>query len=424
MRPTSSWRMSLGSILFKKVKWQTYLSEAGLFLLVYLLWLFVSVPEWPVRPYVGALGIVVPLITAAFLTLAIRAEMPVSFHRGYLVLSLSFVFWALGHFFRLYEWLLMSQPILPPLAFSLADILNAVAYPFFFVALLLYPEKHRFFPSRFRFTLDAVLSAGVVAVLAWMTIARPALETVGSALRTVVPFVYPLADLVLLMVLFSASLAKSILGRSIFSFGLGLVAFFISDYVYAYQAMIQAYRPGGFESLGWIVGGLAFGLAVAFQAEAPVSFANASDSPEVLAEPAARLQNILPFVLMIALIWFLFMDWQWRGSPFFPGLLMALVLGLGLIVRLGVRAGELELYKYWQLFSALAEPVFLCDREGRLLLANPALRRAVGLNEEEIVSRLLTDFFCGDSVTSDLLSRAAIRPILVEARFCSSGLPC
>jgi hypothetical protein len=40
---------------------------------------------------------------------------------------------------------------------------------------------------------------------------------------------------------------------------------------------------------------------------------------------------------------------------------------------MGVRAGEIELHKYWQLFSSMAEPIFICDGGGKILLGKPAL---------------------------------------------------
>lgn len=414
----------LANLFARGLRWRVRLLESGLFLLAYLLWLAIAPANSTARPFLGSLAVMVPLVAVALLALALRPLVPPAFGRAYTLLASSFFFWTLGHFSRFYEWALLTELPLPVPAFSLADTLNLLAYPFLFLFLLLYPARHRFFPSRFRFILDALLSAGVVALLAWMTIARPALEAIGRTWQTALPLVYPLLDLVLLMVLFSTSLVKPLARSATLAFAGGLLAFSVSDYVYSYQALIQAYRPGGPESLGWVLGGLAFGLALAFQAEAHQVTLQPAEDRNWLAEPAARLQNLLPFVLLIALIWFILLDWRLRNEAFLPGVLTTLFLLLVLVVRLGVQAGELELYKYWQLFAALAEPVFLCNPEGRFLLVNPAMSRAIQLEEEQILEHRLTDFFCGEAVTPDLLVRATSQPVLVETQFCASGRSC
>jgi signal transduction histidine kinase len=53
---------------------------------------------------------------------------------------------------------------------------------------------------------------------------------------------------------------------------------------------------------------------------------------------------------------------------------MSLVLGLMLVVRLGIRAGEAELNNYWQLFKNLSDPAFVCDADGEVVLSNPAFQ--------------------------------------------------
>ena len=87
---------------------------------------------------------------------------------------------------------------------------------------------------------------------------------------------------------------------------------------------------------------------------------------------------------------------------------MSLLLALVLIVRVGIRAGEAELYKYWQLFSSLAEPTFICDQRGKILLANPAMLRAFVLRDlNQVVGMSLADVFNVQTLPADLLERAS-----------------
>jgi signal transduction histidine kinase len=129
----------------------------------------------------------------------------------------------------------------------------------------------------------------------------------------------------------------------------------------------------------------------------------------------ARIQNILPVTLVLALSWFVIMEWRISGEISVLGLWMTLLLSLALIVRVGIRTGEAELYKYWQLFSSLAEPTFICDKRGKILLANPALVRALVLQEEnQIVGRSLTSIFNDKYLPPELLQRASLQECTLE----------
>ena len=75
---------------------------------------------------------------------------------------------------------------------------------------------------------------------------------------------------------------------------------------------------------------------------------------------------------------------------------------------MGVRAGEIELHQYWQLFSSMAEPVFICDAVGRIRLGNPALVQALGLQDaHEITGKPLAAIIEDQTLPADLLKRAA-----------------
>ncbi len=105
---------------------------------------------------------------------------------------------------------------LPLPIFSVADVFNFLAYPFFFYALVLYPFENRYAPSRFRFLLDATITSGVVAALGWLTLAQTG-ASIGR--ETLVPLVYPIVDLILLMILLNMLLANRKARRTTFNMG-------------------------------------------------------------------------------------------------------------------------------------------------------------------------------------------------------------
>ncbi len=412
-------RKLLRRLLPWALDWKRILIESCLLLLVYIVWLFLRPSASVSRPLIGSLAILVPVAAAALLTFLARPLLPRPARWSWLFWGFAFTLWAAGNFVRTYYQVMLPVP-LPK--FSLADILNFLAYPFVLLALVFYPSRNRFVPSRFRFILDAAISSGVVAVLGWLIIARPAAQSNPGSLLTLLPLVYPIADLVLLMILFNTLLASSLARRTSLLLGLGLLLFLISDYIYSYQALVQAFQVGNFASLGWTVGGLVFGLTIALEVARPSNYP-AEEQPPRSPDTAARLQNILPIVLVLTLIWFILADWRLRGELSAYGLWMTLILSLALIIRLGVRAGEMELYKYWQLFAGLAEPTFICDEKGKILLLNPVLVRKLGLSETQVLGRPLSDFFGGPAFNKDLLKNAATHSVSTEVQLLASGAP-
>ncbi len=403
------------------LSWKRISVEAALFLLAYLIWLFAGEEESIYRPLVGGLAILAPITTATLLTFWIRPNFWGALRWSWLFWGLSFLCWAVGSFLRVYVQVLLHRPLLP---FSLADLFILLFYPFVFLALVFYPLPNRFVPARLRFILDAVISSGVVAALGWLVIARPAIPTVTTDnFIALTPLVYPVADLVLLMILVNTLLTSSLARRISLALSLALLAFFVSDYIYSYQVLIGAFQIGQVSSLGWTIGGLLFALTTVRSGTAqPTLTSEHTQSNRSPVSEMTRLQNIFPIVLVLALIWFVLADWRLREKLSFFGLWMSLLLSLMLIVRLGVRAGEMELYKYWQLFASLAEPAFICDLKGKINLANPALVRASGQEEPQVVSRSLTDFFGGLDLPN-LLKHATERPINAEVYLLASGAP-
>ncbi len=107
-----------------------------------------------------------------------------------------------------------------------------------------------------------------------------------------------------------------------------------------------------------------------------------------------QFQKVLPLALVVVLFWYVLADWRLRGgfSPF--GLWMSALLGVMLIVRLGIRAGEAELNQYWQLFKNLGDPSFICDPAGKILLGNQACAAIIDAEDvSDLIGRSLFEVF-------------------------------
>jgi signal transduction histidine kinase len=250
--------------------------------------------------------------------------------------------------------------------------------------------------------LDATILSGAVATLGWLIIggSEPSSGPLAS-----IPRLYPILDLVLLMILVNMLLANRKARRTLFLWGLSLLAVLVSDFAYSLLASSGSYQAGGPESLGWTAGGLLFAIGVVAETDSPPTEGRL-ESPGL--DIGASIQNILPVTFVLALFWFVISQWQLRGELSVLGLLMSLLLALALIVRMGVRAGEAELHKYWQLFSSLAEPAFICDARGKILFGNPAFARAMGLPDvSQLAGKPLTAVFQGQRLPANLLERAS-----------------
>ena len=399
-----------------QIRWEGVLLKSALFLAAYIVWAIFRSPQSPSRLFIGSLAVLVPGVSAVLLVFQFLPLLPSASRPAWRFLGWGLACWSLGNLVRsIYEGAGgISVPV-----FSLADLLSFLIYPLLFLALLLYPFENRYAPSRFRFLLDVTVSAGVVATLVGLMLGRPGLALSPAAIA---PLVYPIADLILLGILFNMLLANRQARRTLFLWGCGLFAFLISDYIYSLLAPVNGFQAGGLESLGWMAGGLIFGWGVVFTTGVPPVHSASEQPPSDL---GTRLQNVLPFAFVLALGWLVLAEWRLSGKLSWLGAGVSLFLTLVLVVRMGVRAGEIELYQYWQLFSSMAEPIFICDKDGKIMLGNPALVRALGLQgAHEITGMPLAAILESQNVPADLLKQAARQACSLEVSLATNQTPC
>ncbi len=394
---------SLQKLLHKllpwQIRWKGLLLESTVFLAAYTVWAIFRSPQSPSRLFIGSVAVLVPGVAAVLLVFQFLGQFPAPARRAWRFLGFGIVCWSLGNLVRsVYEG--AGGMVVP--VFSPADVFSFLAYPLFFLALVLYPFENRYAPSRFRFLLDVTISAGVVATLVGLMLGRPA-SVLSPA--SIVPLVYPIADLILLAILLNMLLANRQARRTLFLWGCGLFLFMVSDYIYSLLAPVNGFQAGGLESIGWIAGGLLFGWGAVLIASVPIQ---QDETERPASDLGTRLQNILPFAFVLALAWLVLAEWRLSGQLSWLGAGASLFLILALVVRMGIRAGEIELQQYWQLFSSMAEPVFICDTGGKIRLGNPALLLALGRQTaHEITRTSLSEILDGQTFPANLLKRAA-----------------
>ncbi|MGZ6316464.1 MAG: ATP-binding protein [Anaerolineales bacterium] len=396
------------------------LFECLLFVLSYAVLLAAIPAESRARPLVENSAILTAATTAALLIFLSLAGMPTRSRRAWLLLGIAVLAWWAGAFLLDYLQSLVGPQVTISAA---AHIINLLAYLLAAYALMQYPFKSHLAPTRFRFILDAIISSGVVVTLGFLLLVRP-LSSTSALVNSLLVVSYPIADCILLILLANFSLANWV-PRSTARFLIAAwVAFLISDYVHSSLVLIGSYGPGSFVSMGWVGGFLLMGLGAISERDMARSQTSAdaeSERASTLSTPGfdlgAQFQRVLPIALVLVLFWYVLTDWRLRGelSPY--ALWMTVLLGVMLIVRLGIRAGEAELNQYWQLFRNLAIPSFVSDPKGNVLLNNPAYGQLV--QEPEAASnsrRSLFDLFDGPvrgalkkAVTADQIVNVTLR---------------
>ena len=375
--------------------------------------LFALVPaEYAGRPILGNMIIAAPAAAAALQVLFSFSSLPGERREAWLYLGLALAGWALRHIAWIFYGLWPSQN---PSLFSLADLPGALAYPLAAYGLLRLSGGFRHAPARFRFFLDLIINSGVVVTLGWLLLTR----ALPLGPLQLLPMAYPIADLVLLMVVVNLALAGGLSRAAAYVLGGSLVALAVSDYANSILGLYQGSLAGSVLSLGWVIAYLLIGNEVIRQRS---DADRASERPPLL-DLNAQLQNILPVTLVLALAWYLLSDWRLRGALSNFGLVMSLLFVAMLVVRLGIRAGEVELQRYWQLFSSLGEPAFICDVKGRIVLGNPAFSQLAGGQGENQGDGSLFAFFESAALSAETLARAAREVVTDEVTLAGGRAP-
>lgn len=244
-------------------------------------------------------------------------------------------------------------------------------------------SKERFF-GRIRIILDLALMGIAMAVLFWLILLRPVLMIgLAGAIQAFWEQSRAALDLMIfLLILRLILLLEPHERKGIFLvLGLGILLQMPADIAGGYQGLAGIVLPSV-----WIqVGRAAMAVCVIYAAQMTLAKETTPLKKEkALRRPLGqRLEPVLPLGMMYIVLGFSIADW-WISQRFDSLALWALMLmGALLILRQGVIAGQSELRRYAELVNASSDLALIFDSLGKIHLANPAFREAVGNQEND-----------------------------------------
>lgn len=378
----------------------------------YLLWLALRPDNFTLQLLFSHLTPVVPGILAAQAALARyrQTSLPNYWRRAWMFWGLALWLWVLAGGMWAAYWLFNHQTAPLP---SLADLPYMAGHFLAVAGLLSFP----FFPAtgfgRLRVALDALTVAGVTLALGWILLLQPLLVSEEIALAEKL---WPAAYLILDVLLFALLAIRAVAfapaaARPLFTVvGIALFIIALGDIAYTFLGLRGQADLNALFDVARLVGFAGVGLAARLQAEGRL--AQAPPGPRWL----RRLQASLPLALGLAFAFFTVFNWQASGDvrPF--AVWATIIISLIVLARQGVVAGEVELRQYMQLVESAADPAFVCDERGRLLLANPALAAAIGhTNVEALSGQVLPGLITPATLPRELhQTRAFARPVLED----------
>jgi len=409
----------VNSVIHRLIAWPirqrtVVLESIGYFVLV-IIWLVFWPTESADRIIIGNLLVAAPAASAAIQIFFSLRSFPIPTRKAWFYLGLALCAWALRFFFWIFYGLILQAE--PPLI-SLVDLFGLLAYPLAAYGLIQFSTGFRNAPLRFRFLLDIAIDAGVVITLSWLFLG----QSLSLGIVHYLSVIYPIADLVLLMVVVNLSMAKRLPSNLAVILGIALLGLTISDYAYSFLSLYQSYRSGTATSLGWIIGSLLIGNEAIQERRRPAL--PQPKAQERTFDISTQFQNVLPVTLVLALCWYVLADWQLRGQLSWFGFSMSILFIVILIVRLGIRAGEVELQQYWQLFSSLAEPAFISELKGNIILSNPAFSSLYSdENETSPAKRPLASLFDLKVPITEILAQASHESVIREVTLIKDDSP-
>jgi signal transduction histidine kinase len=315
---------------------------------------------------------------AAILALARVRREKGSRARAWFFLALALTLWPLADGL---EQLIPSTiaPVLVaiPRATHLVAYASALGAIFFFAPV---PEA-RF--GRLRFLMDMIIHTAAWGMILWFLLIEPILSPVGSGqeLRFWIAL-YSIMDLVLLMLVVWLQGQSQRPSAELWLLAAGFFLLSVHEVVTGWivlQGGTQAYvytgflMMAGYASIG--IGAAGRRSETAKPGPQPGLGADAGGLDRLRSRIRRLEERWLPPASTIALIVFMAAEWGQTGKV--DPLLTVLTVSLSmlLILREGVIAGQAELEGYAVLLETIEDPAFICSDLGRVLLANPALRR-------------------------------------------------
>jgi diguanylate cyclase len=321
--------------------------------------------------------------------------------RAWRLLSLGAFSYLLGDItFQIYD--LMGIAPYP----SIADGFYLAFDPLVLAGLLSFPVQRRGRGGNLRLWMDMSIVALSFSAAVGYFLLGPTLQQGGAVLQTAFSVAYPVGDMVLLVGLSAALLRGTAPSarRSLHFFAAGLACYVTSDVIYGYMTLHGGYSSG--DAVDGLVALALAAFALAGAAQKQV------DRAELIEPTRARVGWPLFAAVMFGFGVLMFSE---RNAPFYPGLLIAVVV-MALAATLSVRfyLEQHDLLGAQEQLSHQALHDSLTGLANRVLLVNGldrALARSKRLGSDVVVMLLDLDDF---KLVNDSLGHAAGDELLVE----------
>jgi hypothetical protein len=234
--------------------------------------------------------------------------------RAWALLAASAGSWAVGQATWVwYEHLARRELPFP----SLADLGYLAAIPLAAAAMLAFPGRAERATIALRSLLDGAVIASSLLYSSWALVLGPVFRAgEGSVLEQAIALAYPLADVVLVTIVFVVVARIRVGGAPVLLLAAGLLSLAVADTGFAYLTQEGAYRTGVPSDVGWFAGYLLVAVAARRPAATGITW---------VGRRPGQVQILLPYcplALALALAVAVSVTLQLRGQasgPFLTG---------------------------------------------------------------------------------------------------------
>ncbi len=394
-------------IIFTEVRNISWLPGAiGFGIVLYIGWVFAGQPS-AARAIFGLAGVTVSRFIAAMaLWLISRRPTTKDEERTWRFFAAGFILWASADLIAGLFWIIFKRLPTTP---SIVDWLRMAGYLSSFAALVIYPASP---PERFRRIrdlLDVMILSLAILALSWLVFLSPVIEL---ELADPIPFFWisltavfdmVLAVLVLRIVLLCPASSPRI--GALLCIGAAYILLAIGDLFSGYLLTQNGRRPGSMVEAIWMAANLVLSIAAVW-----ICISKDADQTAKVSSPhkpiRIRLELWLPILMTYIVVGFILFNWRLTGQVDRFGLGMAILISVLLIARQGVIVGQFEMRQFATLVNTTEDVAFICQADGLLRLANPALRKIIDCFNEPLDDIHLSDFLSSKESTEEILAKA------------------
>jgi serine phosphatase RsbU (regulator of sigma subunit) len=302
------------------------------------------------------------------------------------LLGMGILCYALGQIVFTYYYLVLHK--VPPFP-GLADVGFLIEYPFLLLGILLLPARPVPVASRTRIAVDGLMIMTAAVTFSWYFILGPVIhQGTETALAKVVATSYPLADIVLIacLVILALRPGEHALRRAVYLLALGLGFVVVTDSIYSYQTLNDAYVTGTILDVGWPVAYMLIGLGAFAVRLAPVAPPDETPRTPTLARQATW-RSLLPYALVPAVG--VLAVYAWRHPAGNGSLAAGVYLGAAVLICLVLLRQVLTIVENTRLYNRL-QGMYLevGKKEEEVRQLNKDLERRVAERTEQLKSAM------------------------------------